>query len=156
MHFGIISDTHGILPKSVIDHFKNMDYIFHAGDIGNLNVIKELRHIAPVIAVYGNIDNRETKNDLPAQKIVTFNNFSICLVHDIGSIKNFKYELFKKNIEADLVIYGHTHYPNYEIYQNTIFLNPGSISYPREQKSGTIVIAQLHDKNFSHQFISLL
>jgi putative phosphoesterase len=155
MHFGIISDTHGILPKSVINHFKNVDYIFHAGDVGKLNIIEELHHIAPVIAVYGNIDNGETKKELPAQKILNFNDFTICLVHDIGSINNFKYELFKKNFEVDLVIYGHTHNPHFEIYKKTIFLNPGSISYPREHKSGTVVVAQLEDKKFSHQFISL-
>jgi len=55
MKIGIISDTHGVLPGSVLDIFKGVDQIFHAGDIGNQDVIQGLEIIAPVSAVYGNV-----------------------------------------------------------------------------------------------------
>ena len=155
MQLGIISDTHNILPKAILKHFKNVDYIFHAGDIGDLKIIEELKKLAPVIAVHGNIDGRNTKQKIPAIYYDTLQGQKICLIHDIGSVKNFSYELFKNGRKVDLVIFGHVHKPSFEIYQKTIFLNPGSASYPRTQKSGTIAIVNFEGNSFSHQFIDL-
>ena len=155
MQLGIISDTHNILPQSVRNHFNQVDYIFHAGDIGNWNILEQLKKIAPVIAVYGNIDSGKTKNELQASRLIDLNGFNIFMTHDIGNFKNFKYELFKKNINADLVIFGHTHEPFFAEYQKTIFLNPGSVSYPRALKTGTIVLAKIQKKLFSHRFINI-
>lgn len=155
MQIGIISDTHNILPKSVLKHFKNVDYIFHAGDIGDLKILDELKEIAPVYAVHGNIDNGETRKKIPAMHCDEIEGFEICLIHDIGSVKNFSYELFKNGNKADLVIFGHMHRPIYEIFQKTTFINPGSASYPRNQKYGTIAIVNFEGKSFSHHFIDL-
>jgi len=155
MQIGIISDTHNILPKTVHKYFTNADYIFHAGDIGDLKVIDDLKQLAPVIAVHGNIDNGKFKNTIPSVFFDTFDGRAICLVHDIGSIKNFSYELFKSGKKADIVIYGHTHKPTCETYQKTIFINPGSASFPRTQRFGTIAIINFDGNSFSHQFINL-
>jgi putative phosphoesterase len=155
MQLGIISDTHNILPQSILNHFNQVDYILHAGDIGDWDIIEQLKKIAPVIAVYGNIDSSKTKNELQANILIELNGLKIYLTHDIGNFKNFKYELFKKNINADLVIFGHTHEPFYAEYQKTIFLNPGSVSYPRSLKTGTIVLAKIENKIFTHRFINI-
>jgi uncharacterized protein len=155
MRLGIISDTHNTLPKAVFKHFANVDYIFHAGDIGGLNIIEDLKKLAPVIAIHGNIDGGNTKKEIPANYYDTLESQKICLVHDLGNVKNFSYELFKNGRKADLVIHGHTHKPSFEIYQKTIFINPGSASYPRMQKSGTIAIVKFEGNSFSHQFIEL-
>ena len=101
MQLGIISDTHNTLPKSVFKHFENVDYIYHAGDIGDLKIIDELKKIAPVYAVYGNIDNGETRKKIPAMLYEEIEGFQICLIHDIGNVKNFSYELFKNGKKAD-------------------------------------------------------
>ena len=155
MQIGIISDTHNILPKSVFKHFKNVDFIYHAGDIGDLQIIDELKKLAPVSAVYGNIDGGKTRQEMPAIYYNTINGISICLVHDIGSVKNFSYELFKNRKKVDLVIFGHMHKPSFEIYQKTTFINPGSASYPRNEKYGTIAIIDLDGKSISHKFLDL-
>jgi putative phosphoesterase len=155
MQIGIISDTHNILPKSVFEHFKNVNYIFHAGDIGNFKIIDELKKIAPVYAIYGNIDSGETRKKVPAIKYIEIEGFIICLVHDIGSVKNFCYELFKNGKKADIVIFGHMHKPSYEVYQKTTFINPGSASYPRNHKNGTVAIIDLDGNSISHRFIDL-
>jgi len=155
MLLGIISDTHNILPNSVFKHFENVDYIFHAGDIGDIKIIDELKKLAPVYAVYGNIDNGETRIKVPGIHYDEIEGNKICLIHDIGSVKNFCYELFKNEKKADLVIFGHMHKPSYEIFQKTIFINPGSASYPRNQKHGTIALVNFDGKSISHRFIDL-
>ena len=53
---GIISDTHGVLPKEVFDLFADVDQIIHAGDIGSEDILIELGVLAPVVAVRGNMD----------------------------------------------------------------------------------------------------
>lgn len=155
MQIGIISDTHNVLPKSVFKYFKNVEHIFHAGDIGNLIILDDLKQIAPVTAIYGNIDDGKTKKAVPSIKFKNFESRLICLVHDIGSVKNFSYELFKTNKNADIIIHGHTHRPTCETYQKRIFINPGSASYPRTLSTGTIAIVDFNKINFSHEFIKL-
>lgn len=53
---GILSDTHGLLRQEVIDAFKGVDHIIHAGDIDNKSVINRLEEIATVTVVRGNVD----------------------------------------------------------------------------------------------------
>ncbi|MBD3223846.1 MAG: metallophosphoesterase, partial [Caldithrix sp.] len=53
---GLISDTHNRLPAEVFETFAGVDFIVHAGDIGDREIIVDLQSLAPVTAVYGNID----------------------------------------------------------------------------------------------------
>ena len=48
---GILSDTHGLLDKRVFEHFKEVDEIWHAGDIGSEDVLRRLREFKPTRAV---------------------------------------------------------------------------------------------------------
>ena len=56
MKIGLLSDTHGWLDKQVFSHFEDCDEIWHAGDIGSIDVIERLAALKPLRAVYGNID----------------------------------------------------------------------------------------------------
>ena len=47
----------------------------------------------------------------------SINKTKICLIHDIGSVKRFSFEMFKNNQDADIIIHGHTHRPSAEIFQ---------------------------------------
>lgn len=67
---GLISDTHvpkraRRIPKEVFKVFENVDFIVHAGDLVELAVIDELEQLAPVLAVYGNMDGPEIRGRLP-------------------------------------------------------------------------------------------
>jgi uncharacterized protein len=53
---GLISDTHSYLDPSVLRHFEHCDEIWHAGDVGDVQVIRTLQSAKPVRAVFGNID----------------------------------------------------------------------------------------------------
>ena len=61
MKIGIISDTHGWLDKAVYEHFSECDEIWHAGDIGSIEVLEELEAFKPVRAVFGNCDGYEIR-----------------------------------------------------------------------------------------------
>jgi putative phosphoesterase len=146
MQIGIISDTHGKLPLGVLDIFNRVNYIFHAGDIGDPDIIRKLENICPVYAIYGNIDTYPVISKYTRTLTKTISSKEIYLVHNIVNIRYHRYELFKKGLSPDIVIYGHTHKPDYQIYQNTVYINPGSASNPKEKEEGTVAVMDL-DKN---------
>ena len=155
MKIGIISDTHGILPDAVFDIFKDVDYIFHAGDIGTQDVIQALEIIGPVHTVYGNIDTWPLVIKYPDLAITTLENKRICLVHDIIKPKYFSYQLFKKDIEVDIVIHGHTHIASTEFFRHVLYINPGSVSKPRSRPYGTVAILDLNKLPLKPVFIEI-
>jgi putative phosphoesterase len=138
MKIGIISDTHGSLPSEVHRVFLGVEHIIHAGDIGNTDIITELETIAPVSAIYGNIDSWPIVSMYPLFQTVQLANYTIGIIHEIGSVRHFRYELFKKSMTPDIMIYGHTHIPAFERYQNILFINPGSASRPKTSRKGSV------------------
>jgi uncharacterized protein len=128
---GVISDTHvptaaHALPPAVFDLFRGVDLILHAGDIVELSVLDELRAIAPVEAVAGNMDGPETQSRLPSKKIVRIGSFTAGLTH--GKYRmDVQRELIRKEFGAvDLIVYGHSHVPFWGLIDGVFFLNPGS------------------------------
>ena len=55
MKIGLLSDTHGYLDPKVFKYFEQVDELWHAGDIGTMEVLEELQKFKPTIAVWGNI-----------------------------------------------------------------------------------------------------
>jgi len=155
MKIGIISDTHGKLPTEVFDIFAGVDQVIHAGDIGNQHVIDELKVIAPVRAIYGNMDTFPLVSRLNRMEFFALENYSFCLTHNIGSPKAFTYELFKMNRRVDFVIYGHTHQPEKTEYNQVIFINPGSVVQPRYSRRGSVAILEINGGEIKLEFIHL-
>ena len=129
---GVISDTHipercEKVPAEVIDAFEGVELILHAGDLTSTAAIEELKKIAPVKAVCGNMDSLEFCKNLPLKEIIRIGKFSIGLIHGRG---NPKYLVdFVKNQFAekpDVIIFGHSHKPMNEKINGTLFFNPGS------------------------------
>ena len=60
---GLLSDTHGYLDPKVLEHFAEVDEIWHAGDIGSIEVLDELKKSKKTRAVWGNIDNHEIRQE---------------------------------------------------------------------------------------------
>jgi uncharacterized protein len=131
---GLMSDTHGYIDPKIYDYFKDVDEIWHAGDIGELEVIDELRKFKPFRGVWGNIDAHEIRAEVPE-----FNRFSCegveVLITHIGG-KPGKYskpalEELQKNGSPKLFICGHSHIllvkmdPRF----NMLWMNPGACGY---------------------------
>jgi putative phosphoesterase len=133
---GLISDTHiparaRNIPREVFKVFENVDFIAHAGDLVQLSVIDELEQLAPVLAVYGNMDGPEVSGALP--KLTSFKVFDwkIGVMHDPGALFGMAKmrEIAKKN-EFNVLAYGHTHNSSIKWEENTLFINPGSPTNP--------------------------
>jgi putative phosphoesterase len=127
---GLLSDTHGYLDPKIYTYFKDVDEIWHAGDIGTIEVLDELRVFKPVRAVYGNIDDYTIRMEAPEFNRFTCEKVEVLITH-IGG-KPGKYvpaalvEIDKK--PPKLFICGHSHIllvkmdPRY----NMLWMNPGA------------------------------
>lgn len=155
MKIGLISDTHDSLPAEVHNIFSGVDIIFHAGDIGSEEILTELNSIAPVKAIYGNMDTFPLVSRLRHIDFHTINEKSFCLIHMIGSPRSFAFQLFKMNKKADVVIYGHSHIPEHTIYQNIHFINPGSASKPKTSMNGSVGILTIDGDKLNIEFVYL-
>lgn len=98
---GLISDTHGMLRKEVLENLKDCNLILHAGDIGKPEVIDNLKDISNIEFIRGNCD--KDKNIGKEDKVVDVHNKRIYLIHDISKVN---INLKEENI--DVVVYGHS------------------------------------------------
>jgi len=146
---GVISDTHGLIRPEVLDAFKDTDLIIHAGDIGNPDVLKRLKKIAPVKAVRGNMDGGEWSYELPASDIVEIGEILIYVLHDVDDL-----DLDPFDTGVQLVISGHAHRPSSEYKSGVLFLNPGSAGPFRPPV--TVALLTINGKSIEPNFIDLM
>ncbi|SEP50675.1 hypothetical protein SAMN02990966_07718 [Rhodospirillales bacterium URHD0017] len=121
MRIGIISDTHGLLRPEAVERLAGVQHIIHAGDIGRPDVISELRRIAPVTAVRGNIDRDEWAAGYPQTELVKLGDRFFYVLHNIAEL-----DLDPVAAGIDVVVSGHSHQPKIETVDGVVYLNPGS------------------------------
>ena len=147
---GVISDTHGRIPSGVSDAFKNVDFIIHAGDIGDENVLENLSKIAPVVAVRGNMDFGRWTRRLPQKEIIEIGQ----MVLYVGHINN-RLDPDPRSGGLAAVISGHTHRPDVYQKNGVTYLNPGSASYPKYGNPGSAALIHIEGRHLSVEFIHL-
>lgn len=140
---GILSDTHSCWDDRYAAHFKDCDEIWHAGDVGDISIIRRLEQTAPVKAVRGNIDHGEVARLCP--ELLTFNleGVKVLMTH-IGGYPG-RYAPGMKNILRNegikLYVAGHSHIlkviPDPEF--GLLHVNPGAAGYHGWQKVRTLV-----------------
>jgi putative phosphoesterase len=144
VRLGVISDTHGLLRPEVFEVFKQVDHILHAGDVGEPQILIELEAIAPVTAVYGNVDPPELRSRLPQVAHLELDGFDIVVTHgdQFGSPTPAKlHDAFPK---AEIIVYGHTHKPLLELVDRTVtVMNPGGAGHPRFNLKPSVGIMEL-------------
>jgi putative phosphoesterase len=128
MIIGVISDTHGLLRPEALHALRGSEHIIHAGDIGSPEIIAELKKIAPVTAIRGNVDVQTWAREFPETDVVELAGKSIYVIHDVNAI-----DLNPAAAGFDVVISGHSHQPKQEIKDGVLYLNPGSAG-PRRFK----------------------
>ncbi|MEE8359357.1 MAG: metallophosphoesterase family protein [Candidatus Omnitrophota bacterium] len=131
MRIGVVSDTHmprtaSELPEKLREDFKKVDLILHAGDITSSEVLKTLKEIAPIRAVYGNMDDLELQDSLPVKKIVKAGKFKIGLMHGFGPPFGLIERVGKEFKGVDAIVFGHSHSPINVVKKGVLFFNPGS------------------------------
>jgi len=127
MRLGLISDTHNLLRPEVLHHFRGVDRILHAGDIGDLDILTALEAIAPVTAVWGNTDGFEMRARVPEVVETRIEGFDFLLVHGHQLGSPTPEELNRTYPAAEVIIFGHTHKPLLTIVDQVVtVMNPGA------------------------------
>ena len=121
MRIGVISDTHGLLRPQAVEALRGSELILHAGDVGAPEVLDELRRIAPVVAVRGNVDLDAWARRLPVTEIAEAEQKTFYVLHRIADL-----DLKPRAAHIDAVIFGHSHKPSMEWRDGVLFFNPGS------------------------------
>jgi len=133
---GLISDTHiperaRSIPKRVFEVFEKVDFIVHADDLVRLSVIDELEQLAPVLAVYGNMDGPEIRGKLPKLNCVKVFDWKIGVMHNPGTLFGMgKMREIARQNGFNVLVYGHTHNSSIKWEEKTLFINPGSPTNP--------------------------
>ena len=130
---GLLSDTHGFVDPKIYKHFKDVDEIWHAGDVGTLDVIDELRAFKPLRGVYGNIDGAEIRTEFKEVESFTCEGLKVMMIHIAGKPGKYQNRVNEKILEhrPKLFICGHSHIllvkmdPNFDM----LWMNPGACGY---------------------------
>ena len=128
---GVLSDTHipktaQRVPERVIEEFKGVDLILHAGDLVEMSVLRQLEALAPTRAVYGNMDPAEVRASLPEKDVISFEGFKIGLIHGSGAPGQLVDAVSGEFSAVDVIVFGHSHSPLIQKIKKTLFFNPGS------------------------------
>jgi len=83
---GVISDTHGLLRPEALAALRGSDYIIHAGDIGDPDILKKLAEVAPVTAVRGNVDRETWARKIPATDVLEVGGVSMYVLHNLQDL----------------------------------------------------------------------
>jgi len=127
---GLLSDTHGDLDDRIFHYFNEVDEIWHAGDIGSLQVIDSLRAFKPLRAVYGNIDGQDVRREVPLVQRFVVEQVEVLMTHIAGKPYSYapqaRIEIQKKI--PKLFVCGHSHIllVKYDTNYNMLWMNPGA------------------------------
>ena len=130
---GVISDTHGLLRPEAIEALRGVSLILHAGDVGAPEILVELRKIAPVTAVRGNVDHGSWASGLPTSEVLEIEGVSIYMLHGLAEL-----DLNPEAAGFGVVVYGHSHVPKAEVKNGVLYFNPGSAGPRRFKLSVTV------------------
>jgi len=150
---GLISDTHNFFDNKIYKYFKEVDEIWHAGDIGNIEIFDEINNFKKTKAVYGNVDGYEIRNLCKKELFFNLFNFKIFITHIGGKPPKYNKEVREKlnKFKPDIFICGHSHILNISKDDNfkLIYMNPGAAGKIGFNKERTIVRFEIGNKKLN-------
>ncbi len=164
---GLLSDTHSFFDPRFKELFADCDEIWHAGDIGDIKVLDEMKDFKPTRAVYGNIDDAVIRRSIDEHLRFNCEGVDVWITH-IGGYpgkydRSVKHELF--NNPPKLFIAGHSHILKviYDDQLNLLHVNPGAAGLSGFHAVRTAIrfvldkgeikdleVIELGNKSFSH------
>jgi phosphoesterase, MJ0936 family len=127
---GIISDTHGYLHPETFSFFEKCDEIWHAGDIGNSDVLDQLSIIAPVKAVYGNCDDWDIRKQTSECLVFPCEEHKVVMMHIVGYPGKYDFRTIDviKQEQPTILVAGHSHILKvmHDPKNQLFFINPGA------------------------------
>jgi len=132
MKLGVISDTHiryfSELPQNLLKALEKVDLIIHAGDIVTADVVRGLQELAPLKAVYGNMDLPEVRAILADREILEAEGKQIGIVHGSGGPWGLEARVKALFPQAHAIIFGHSHQSFNRVIDGVLLFNPGRAS----------------------------
>lgn len=133
IRIGLISDTHGTFDDPVMRFLDPVEQIWHAGDIGSLELADRIAAFRPLTAVYGNIDDHRVRTVYPKFKHLICENLSVMITHIGGYPGHYQPEarMWIEQVHPRLFISGHSHIlkvMNDRRY-NLLHMNPGAAGH---------------------------
>ena len=127
---GLLSDTHNYWDDKFMTHFADCDEIWHAGDIGSLDVAQQFEAFKPFRAVYGNIDGQDLRQEYPEVNRFTLEGVDVLMTH-IGGYPGRYDARIKSTLFANppkLFISGHSHILKvmFDKKIQSLHMNPGA------------------------------
>jgi uncharacterized protein len=147
---GVISDTHGVLRPEAMAALRGLAHILHAGDIGAPEILDELRKIAPVTAVRGNVDQTLWARNIADTEVFQVEGVSIYMLHILGEL-----DLKPEASGFGVVVYGHSHVPKVEVKNGVLYYNPGSAGPRRFKLPVTVGRLRIEGENVRAEIIKM-
>ena len=149
---GILSDTHCTLIPQLFDFFKDVDELWHAGDIGNIKTADALAQFKPLRAVHGNIDDHVVRMQYPEDLFFHIEDVDVYMTH-IGGYPGHYMSVVRDILEKekpDLYICGHSHILKvmYDKQLNLLHINPGAAGNSGFHNKVTLVRMVIDGKTF--------
>ena len=158
---GLISDTHNYLDPQVFDYFKECDEIWHAGDFGTKKIADQLKNIAPLLGVYGNIDGNDIRDEYPLHQRFERDGINFWMTH-IGGIPGRYCIPIREEIEKntpDVFICGHSHtlkIARDQSLNKMLYINPGAAGKQGFQEYRTVIRFEIENSKIQNvQVINL-
>jgi putative phosphoesterase len=146
---GLLSDTHSFLDERIFSWFEACDEVWHAGDIGNMQVAEQLEAFRPLRAVYGNIDGSEIRSKYSEDLRFQCEGVDTLITHIGGYPGKYSPRIRPILLEAPpkLFICGHSHIlkviPDKTL--GLLHINPGACGKEGFHKVKTIVRFMVED-----------
>ena len=148
---GLISDTHGLLRPEAIDALRGCDFIVHAGDIGDPEILAELARLAPLTAVRGNVDTAAWARSMPEKDVLELGpSTRLSVLH---AIEDLDFDPAAAAFQA--VISGHSHKAGMRWKDGVLYVNPGSAGPRRFSLPISVGRLLLEDGELSGELIQL-
>lgn len=167
MRIGLISDTHipqaaRYMPPQVLEAFRHVDLILHAGDIYQLSVLDELGRLAPVLAARGNGDTKLPDDPrIKESHVITLDGLRLGMSHAV-EYPEPPWCTLEKAMDrefggpVDIIVSGDTHVAIVESYKGILIINPGSPTLPNGlYQLGTIGILEISQGRLEASIIQL-
>ena len=133
MRIALISDTHGLIPEDVFPYLEECDEVWHAGDIGKVEMFDQLKDQYPLIEVWGNIDNAEIRNQSNEWVLIEREGIKALIIHIGGYPGRYsrKAQELILDHQPDLFISGHSHILKImrDPHSKMLHMNPGACGY---------------------------
>ena len=150
----LLSDTHHTLDERFFSHFEKADEIWHAGDIGGLEITDKLKEFAPLRAVWGNIDNKTIRTEFKANLYFKCEKINVMMTHIGGYPGRYDKKILPviEQVNPDLFICGHSHILKvmYDKKHQFLHMNPGAIGDYGIHKVKTILFFTIEGKEIKN------